>query len=231
LRANRIPRHAAVSKPFFPPTPPTPRRGFLASAGTPGQSRDLGMFRKMWPARGKAVPVGKPPRPPPDTGAVLRGHAPVHAPSYDSARERCSGGTPPCTPPHMTAHASSYEMHTPARFSYELHRSESGVVREWCSRRPSAAPSVEPSTEPQARADAPAASYGMTVASPCRSPRTRRARSPRSAAAKAAGSRQRFAGCRVGEYMSSGVWRVPSFDRGNKAVERISDLLFPWSRA
>ena len=48
-------------------------------------------------------------------------------------RGRCSGGTPPCTPPHMTAHASSYEMHTPARFSYELHRSESGVVREWCS--------------------------------------------------------------------------------------------------
>ena len=29
--------------------------------------------------------------------------------------------------------------------------------------------------------------------------------------------------------MSSGVWRVPSFDRGNKAVERISDPLFPWS--
>ena len=89
--------------------------------------------RKMWPARGKAAPVGKPVRPPPDTGAVLRGRAPVHASSYDSARERCSGGTPPCTPPHMTAHASSYEMHTPARFSYELHRSESGVVREWCS--------------------------------------------------------------------------------------------------
>ena len=128
----------------------------------------------------------------PRSGAVLRGRAPVHASSYDSARERCSGGTPPCTPPHMTAHASSYEMHTPARFSYELHRSESGVVREWCSRRTSAAPSVEPSTEPQARADAPAASYGMTAASPCRSPRTRRARSPRSAAAKAAGSRQRF---------------------------------------
>ena len=39
-------------------------------------------------------------------------------------------------------------------------------------------------------------------------------------------TRQRFAGCRVGEYMSSGVWRVPSFDRGNKAVERISDPLF-----
>ena len=27
--------------------------------------------------------------------------------------------------------------------------------------------------------------------------------------------------------MSSGVWRVPSFDRGNKAVERISEPLFP----
>ena len=36
-----------------------------------------------------------------------------------------------------------------------------------------------------------------------------------------------FAGCRVGEYMSSGVWRIPSFDRANKAVERISDPLFP----
>ena len=56
------------------------------------------------------------------SGAVLRGRAPVHASSYDSARERCSGGTPPCTPPHMTAHASSYEMHTPARFSSELTR-------------------------------------------------------------------------------------------------------------
>ena len=180
---------------------------------------------------GTQPPWERPPasraRPPPDTGAVLRGHAPVHASSYDSARERCSGGTPPCTPPHMKLHASSYEMHTPAGF----HMNCTAPDREVSGRRAVGAPpprrAVEPSTEPQARADAPAASYGMTVASPCRSPRTRRARPPRSAAAKAAGSRQRFAGCRVGEYMSSGVWRVPSFDRGNKAVERISDPLFP----
>ena len=169
------------------------------------------------PSRHRSGAQGARPRAPPP---------PMNCTTPD--RGRCSGGTPPCTPPHMTAHASSYEMHTPARFSYELCTAPS---RGWCGsgavRRTSAAPSVEPSTEPQARADAPAASYGMTVASPCRSPRTRRARSPRSAAAKAAGSRQRFAGCRVGEYMSSGVWRVPSFDRGNKAVERISDPLFP----
>ena len=109
-----------------------------------------------------------------------------------------------------------------------FHMNCTAPSRGWCGsgavRRTSAAPSVEPSTEPQARADAPAASYRMTVASPCRSPRTRRARSPRSAAAKAAGSRQRFAGCRVGEYMSSGVWRVPSFDRGNKATHSSRDL-------
>ena len=107
------------------------------------------------------------------------------------------------------------------RSGAQFHMNCTAPSRGWCGsgavRRTSAAPSVEPSTEPQARADAPAASYGMTAASPCRSPRTRRARSPRSAAAKAAGSRQRFAGCRVGEYMSSGVWRVPSFDRGNKS--------------
>ena len=74
------------------------------------------------PSRHRSGAPGARPRAPPP---------PMNCTTPD--RGRCSGGTPPCTPPHMTAHASSYEMHTPARFSYELHRSESGVVREWCS--------------------------------------------------------------------------------------------------
>ena len=163
----------------------------------------------MWPARGKAAPVGTPARPPCTTpcrrGAVLRGHAPVHASSYDSARERC-GGWPPAAPlPLMNCTTPHTKCTPPPGFhmrcttpTWEWCGSGAGVVQSAPLRR------AEPWSPPPSRRLAPAASYGMTVASPCRSPRTRRARSPRSAAAKAAGSRQRFAGCRVGEYMLSG---------------------------
>ena len=48
-------------------------------------------------------------------------------------------------------------------------------------------------------------SYGLAVDSPHRFQLTRRARPPLAAAARAAGSRQRLAGCRIGEYRTSGV--------------------------
>ena len=83
-------------------------------------------------------------------------------------------------------HHSSYEMHTPAGFHmrcttppWEWCGSGAGVVQSAHLRR------AEPWSPPPSRRLAPAASYEMTVASPCRSPRTRRARPPRSAAAKA----------------------------------------------
>ena len=124
---------------------------------------------------------------------------PLSSSSCSPSDDHLTGAGPD---PTYELHHSSYEMHTPARFSYELHRSRvgsgAGVVQSAHLRR------AEPWSPPPSRRLAPAASYEMTVASPCRSPRTRRARPPRSAAAKASGSRQRFAGCRVGEYMSSG---------------------------
>jgi len=132
---------------------------------------------------GTQPPVGTHPgsraRPPPDTGAVLRGHAPPRARLLIWQRTgACSGGTPPCTPPHMKCTLPpGFHMHSRVRSGVW-----SGAVGA-----PPPRQAVEPSTEPQARADAPAASYGMTVASPCRSPRTRRARPPRSAAAKGSG--------------------------------------------
>ena len=48
-------------------------------------------------------------------------------------------------------------------------------------------------------------SCGLAVDSPHRFQLTRRARPPLAAAARAAGSRQRLAGCRIGEYRTSGV--------------------------
>ena len=177
-------------------------------------------------------------RPPPvRRGAVLRGHAPVHASSYDSARERCGGWPPRCTTPTYELAPLLIRNAHPRRFSYhmymyEVHHSHVGVVREWCGSGAVGAPpprrAVEPSTEPQARASGIVRDDGRLAMSIS----AHAARSTSAVGCRQSDcSRQRFAGCRVGEYMSSGVWRVPSFDRGNKAFERISDPLFPWSRA
>ena len=131
-------------------------------------------------------------RPPPvhratAAGAVLRGHAPVHASSYDSARERC-GGWPPAAPlPLMNCTTPHTKCTPPPGFhmrcttpTWEWCGSGAGVVQSAHLRR------AEPWSPPPSRRLAPAASYEMTVASPCRSPRTRRARPPaRLAAAKA----------------------------------------------
>ena len=99
-------------------------------------------------------------------------------------------------------HHSSYEMHTPARFSYEVHHSHVGVVREWCGSGAVGAPpprrAVEPSTEPQARASGIVRDDGRLAMSIS----AHAARSTSAVGCRQSDcSRQRFAGCRVGEYM------------------------------
>ena len=162
----------------------------------------------------------------PDLGVMLSPFmppwlaAPALAPRIACATSRTGavrGVAPRCTTPTY-----SYKMHTPARFSYEVHHSHVGVVRDWCGSGAVGAPpprrAVEPSTEPQARASGIVRDDGRLAMSIS----AHAARSTSAVGCRQSDcSRQRFAGCRVGEYMSSGC-----FDRGNKALERISDPLF-----
>ena len=145
--------------------------------------------------------MGTPARPPCTApsrrGAVLRGHAPVHASSYDSARERC-GGWPPAAPlPLMNCTTPHTKCTPPPGFHMRctLPRG-SGAVGAPPPRR-----AVEPSTEPQARASGIVRDDGRLAMSIS----AHAARSTSAVGCRQSDcSRQRFAGCRVGEYMSSG---------------------------